>query len=243
MRSTFTPELSEFERAAAGEVVYKFGFNTAVGTTEEGILSQGGVFLYPAAATTMTISSSAGADDVGSTGATSVQIYGLDANYLEQTETLAMDGQTEVVTAEYIRVFRAIVRAAGSGETNAGTIHIGEGTVTAGVPATSYLQIGIGDGQTLHTAYTIPANKTAYLTQLLMSTGGNANTVVTGRMCIREFGEIFTVKDHFLFTRTAPINPIHRIPIKVPAKADIEVRGTASTGTTDVSAAFGLVFL
>lgn len=217
---------------------FKFGFNPSVGTTEATIWEQGGLYNYPAVASTMTVSSDDAGDTSAGTGARTVEIMGLDENFGEVTETITLNGLTEVTTANsYIRMNRALVRSAGSGGTNAGVIYVGTGTVTSGVPADVFTSIAKEEGQTLQTLWTVPANKTGYLTRLIASSFGNANSVATIRLKARPENEVFQTKDKFLVTR-GEVQIFHRYPIKFDAKTDIEVTGLSDTGTLDVSAAF-----
>ena len=61
---------------------FKFGHNAAVSDTEETIWSQGGLYAYPPGAQQMTLSSSSDDDTANEgTGARTVEIQGLDADY------------------------------------------------------------------------------------------------------------------------------------------------------------------
>lgn len=216
--------------------VFKFGFNPAVGTTEETIWDHGGQYVYPASASAMTVSSSDANDTSAGTGAQTVQIYGLDPGYLEATETVILNGLTAVTTANiYIRMNRMVVRTAGSGGENAGVLYVGTGTVTSGVPANIYSTVAAAENQTLQTFWTVPANCTAYLINVFASSFGNANSVATIRLKARPLGEVFQTKDKFVLTRGVIPLP-HFFPIPFAEKTDLEMTGIADTGTLDVSA-------
>ena len=123
----------------------KFGYNLDVDTAEETIWAPGGLYTPPTTATTLTIVSSSTADDNGSTGANLIQITGLDANRKFQTETVTMDGTTNVVTTStWLGINRAAVALAGSGQTNAGTISI---TATTGGATLASIPTGSGTTQ------------------------------------------------------------------------------------------------
>lgn len=220
---------------------YKFGFNSAVGTSEATLWEQGGRYSFPSSASTMTVSSSDANDTAAGTGARTVQIYGLDANYLEVDETVTLNGQTAVTTTNsYIRKHRAIVRSAGSGGEAAGIIYIGTGTVTAGVPANIFTTIAQGENQTLQSFYTVPSGKVAYLDNLIVSSFGNANAVATVRLRVRPLGEVFQTKDKFLLTRGSAPFPRTYSGV-IAAQSDVEVTAIADSGTIDVSGAFELL--
>ena len=70
------------------ETLFKFGINGDVGTSVETVWAQGGTYVYPASATVMKISSSSADDASGGTGARTIAIFGLDANYNEISESV-----------------------------------------------------------------------------------------------------------------------------------------------------------
>jgi len=147
------------------DYISKFGYNSSVGTTEEPIWAESGVnYTYPTEATAMTASSSNANDTSAGSGARTIFVEGLDANYLKISETVVLNGQTGVALANsYLRVYRCYVLSAGSGGKNAGIIYIGYGDITTGKPATVQASIVAGVNQTLQAIYTIPANKTGYV--------------------------------------------------------------------------------
>lgn len=220
---------------------YKFGFNAAVGTTEETVWSQGGLYSYLSSESTVTLSSDSAGDSTASTGAHSVQIYGLDGNYDEVDETLNLNGQSPVTASNsYLRVNRMIVRSAGAGEDNDGSVYIGTGSVTSGVPSSVVASIAPGDNQTLMCLWTVPRGKTAYLNRVTASTFGNANATMTVRLVARPEGEVFQTKDKIVITR-ALIELNHHTPISFSEKTDLEIRGVSSSGDIDLSAALDMV--
>ena len=129
------------------KTIFKFGFNPDIDDSLETVWAEGGLYSYLSSATVLKVSSSSTADDEGSTGAETVELFGLDDNYNEIIEVITLDGQTSVdTTKEYLRINRMIVRSAGSSGTNAGVIYAGTGTVTAGVPANKYATVAAGNG-------------------------------------------------------------------------------------------------
>lgn len=139
--------------------INKFGHNPAVATGGEDVWSGGGTYaFYPDTARTMEIVSDSAADSIGGVGALTVIVYGLDSNWLEISDTVTMEGTTEVLlTNKYIRMYRAVVITAGSYEINKGDISIRD---TSDTPIGAY--ITADDGQTQQAIYTVPAGKSAY---------------------------------------------------------------------------------
>jgi len=78
------------------EFVHKFGYNANIAETNETVWTQGGLYVYPASASTMYISSSSTADTSAGTGARTATVSGLDANFDEISETVSLNGQTGV---------------------------------------------------------------------------------------------------------------------------------------------------
>ena len=236
-------------QVARGQISYhyaqfKFGFNPDVDNLLETVWAQGGLYSYLAAASVLTLSSSSTADTSAGTGARTVVIYGLDANYNEISETVTLNGQTAVSTTNsYLRIFRIIVTSAGSGNQNAGVIYAGTGTVTTGVPANIYATIAIGDNQTLMALWTVPAGHTAYLlqTDITLATTQN-NKYCTVSVVSRPFGQVFQVKDRFVKSESSTTQQ-YSIPVRFEEKTDIEVRAIGDSSGADISISAGLDFI
>ena len=227
--------------------VYKFGNNPVVGNTLETIWFQGGLYSYPGSASTMTVSSSDTNDTSAGTGARTVLISGLNGSYVETSETITLNGQTAVTTTNsYLRMNRALVLTAGSGAGNAGVIYVGTGTVTAGVPANIYTTIAVGVNQTLQAFWTVPANYTAYLNQINISTGNSSNTPASLRISLvaRPFGGVFNTKELISIIDGDHIQS-YNFPIKFIEKTDLEFRGISSSASVDfdVSASMDLLYI
>lgn len=227
------------------KTLFKFGNNADINGTQETIWSQGGLYVYPTVATVMKVSSTS-ADDAGTgTGARTVVVSGLDANYNEISETVTLTGQTAVLTTNtFIRVFRSFVNTAGSGGTAAGTIYVGTGTVTAGVPATIYAVITLGENQTQMALWTVPAGYTLYVYSGKFSTAGSNSThSMLGKFMFRPFGGVFrNAADVTL--NSGFVNYDFEIPLALPEKTDIETRAIAINGSNFyVTAAFEGVYI
>jgi hypothetical protein len=212
-------------------IQFKFGYNPVVGNSKETIWSQGGLYAYPPSASVMTVSSSNTNDTSAGTGARTVEVFGLDTDYNEISEVVTLNGQTPVNTAKsYLRINRGIVRSAGSGEQNAGIIYAGTGTVTLGVPVNIYLTIdGQGDNQTLMCLWTVPANYTAFLVKMSLSTG-------------TPYGEVFQAKERFTLTDGVH-DQLYVYPTPFAEKSDIEMRAFSSSGSVNFDVSSSLEFI
>lgn len=122
----------------------------------EDIWSGGGLYPWKTSATTMEAISVSANDAAAGTGARTILVNGLDANYDEISETVTLNGTNAVaMTKTYLRINSALIMSAGSGKTNDGDISIrdsGGGTVRSIIPA--------GYGITRQASYTVPAGHT-----------------------------------------------------------------------------------
>ncbi len=221
--------------------VFKFGFNPDIDDSLETVWAEGGLYSYLSAATVLKISSSSTDDTSAGTGARTVELQGLDGDYNQISETVTLNGQTAVnTTKSFLRIYRMIVKTAGTGGQNAGVIYAGTGTVTLGVPANKYATIAIGDNQTLMALWTVPAGYTAYLlqTDVTVATTQN-NKYCTSHLVARPLGEVFQVKDKFVKAESSH-HQQYDIPLKFEEKTDIEVRAIGDSSGADIAISAGL---
>jgi hypothetical protein len=229
----------------AHKALFKFGINGDVGTSVETVWAQGGTYVYPAAATVMKISSSSADDASAGTGARSIAIFGLDANYNEISESVLLDGQTAVNTGNsYLRISRMYVTTAGSGATAAGTIYAGTGNVTSGVPAAIYGMIALNANQTQMSFWTVPAGYTLYLTGVFYTSGNaTANAWTNFQMVQRPLGGVFRQQSSSRVAGSGDFVLDLHTPLAFTEKTDIEIRAIASAGTSNVSAEFEGIYI
>jgi hypothetical protein len=225
--------------------LFKFGINGNVGTSIETIWAQGGTYAYPAAATVMKISSSSADDAADGTGARTIAIFGLDANYNKINETVALNGETEVnTTNSFLRIFRMYVVTAGSGATAAGTIYAGTGTVTSGVPENIYGMITLTANQTQMAFWTVPAGYTFYLTGIYYSSANStANASTNFQLIERPLDGVFRIQSSVRTAGNGDFVIDFHTPIFFSEKTDIEIRAVASAGASNVSAEFEGIYI
>jgi hypothetical protein len=232
-------------RVAQGQVsgataLYQFGFNADVDITEETVWSEGGNFTYPGAAGEVYISSS-DTNDIATTGTgvRTIKVQGLDANYLQIEEDIAMNGQTQVVTTkEYLRILKAYVLTAGSNGGSAGTVYVGTTGATAGVPPTVYASFG-DSNQTQMAVYTVPASKTLYIDEIAFTAAiASATNSATVKLKTRENAtNAFRTRFIQVLESNTTIAPF-TYSLAIPAKTDIECRAIATTNNNQISASF-----
>lgn len=134
------------------EVLNVFGYSTGI-TNAAFIPAWENVaaYVFPTVASTMVVSSSSASDT-----AVTVLISGLDADYVAITESVTLNGTTDVPTTKVFFRINSVITTVGNA---VGTIYV----KNAG--GTTYAQIAIGSGRTNMSVYTVPAGYTAYLTQ------------------------------------------------------------------------------
>lgn len=209
----------------------KFGYNNAVGTSQEEIWNVGGIEAYLSSAETMNIASTSGDDDGNpeGTGAHTLTIFGLDDDWLPIQETITLNGMSNVLTSNsYLRVFRMVVNSAGATGSNVGTI-----TATASTAASVHAQINPTDNQTLKINFSIPANRYGVITHAEIGCAKSDDCEI--RFKVRPFGEVFQTKRLLnFFQQTVSFSNI--IPILLPPKTDITITALSAAGGVKVSA-------
>ena len=223
------------------ERVCPFGFNTAV-TTSETVWSPGGLYTFPAAASVLTVVSDDANDDgdPADTGARTVTIEGLDANYEEISVTVTMNGTSAVSTTgfSFLRVNKAYVATAGSSATNEGTITIANSTPT------TLASIAPGAGIAEQCVYTVPAGKTAYIGSFMLSSYNSTATAATaGQIFVRPFGGAFQLVATVRVPGSGAFTCSAQYPAPVTEKSDIDFRAIALAGTSNVSAQLQMVVI
>ena len=206
--------------------IQKFGYNGSVGTSFETIWDGGGDYTFLTSAGTATATSSnTGADNAGT-----VKISGLDSNYDLAEETLTIGGSAG--STSFIRVFRAIMLTATTGNANVGTISIT-------VSSTTVAQIQPTYGQTLMAVYTVPRNYRAYLVQLDVGSSKDLENEIKFRIKGIDNGNVWNTRS-FITTRGGFIEKNYYIPEIILPKTDIEMRAKSSA-TSSISGGFELL--
>jgi hypothetical protein len=221
-----------------------FGFNPDVDTTQVSVWPLPSLITFPSSAIQMTVSSSSANDTSAGTGARTIVVQGLDADYNEVTETVIMNGQTAVtMTASLLRVNYAYVATAGSANSAAGDIYIGTGLVTAGVPATVYDIIKLDYNNTTTGSYTVPAGYTGYFSQGLFSTGqASGSTKVEGRLLTRGTNNI-RMTAAITTINNGVANYVFEYPLAIPEKTTVEATAIGGANNNAVSSMFIFVLI
>ena len=217
-----------------------FGFNSAVGTSAETMWTAGATYTFPSTATALTVVSSS-TDDDGSpagTGARTVTIVGLDANYAEVSETVTMNGTTNVTTTQtFLRVNEAYVATCGSTGSNVGAITIANTT-----PVT-LAEIVATAGISQQCVYTVPAGKTAFITRYMVSSYNSATTGSAAQIWFKPYGGANMLATTVRIPGTGAFSCEADYPFPVTEKADIEMRGVTYSGSANMSGQLQMVII
>jgi hypothetical protein len=207
-----------------------FGYTTVLGSTAmgplwEGLAGSGGNYVYPASAVVMTLASSSASDT-----AVSILIEGLGADYVRQTETVALNGTTNVnTTNNFLRINRMST-----------VVGNAVGNVTAINGGVTYAKINAGVGDTQMSLFTVPAGYSFYQTNF--TAGGN--TSVTSGAYVRKRtyvvdnpkGGVVTLQAQTVFVQATEL-PI-TFPIEFPEKHDIQWQFQGAGGAGAVAYAY-----
>jgi len=211
--------------------LFQFGQASTV-TTNQSVWATTGVYAFPAAATVMKISSASASDTSAGTGARTVFISGLDANYAQISETVILNGQTAVnTTNSYLRINDFYVLTCGSGNTAAGIIYAGTGTVTTGVPATIYSLMPVAYNSQTQAIYTVPAGYTAYISSYTFTSNNTtANTICSGFLYVYLYGQNFpTIEASARFNAGGIFDRHFDCPLRFPEKTDLDMHVSAGS--------------
>lgn len=177
-------------------------------------------------------------------GARTLEIFGLDQNFNEISETVELSGITpKDTTLSYRRLYAAIVRSAGDpGRVNLGTITIRQKDNTLIV----FSEMFPGTNSSLVAAYTIPTGKTGYFLEWYASQNGGAQADTLVRLIYNTEGEPQKVEEEWglrslgtsLFERrySIPKGP-------VPEHTDIQVQAISDLNAQTVAAGFDVIMI
>jgi hypothetical protein len=200
-----------------------FGYSTAVGSSAlgplwEGLTLSGGAYTYPSSASVLTLVSSSTSD----TSALSIRIDGLDANYAPISETIALNGTTNVTTTN------AFLRINLMSTTNG----LNVGNITAKIAGTTYAQINAGIGQTQMSIYTVPAGYTFYLSYV--QADANIGFTSSNYMKFAEYNKDNTTGEINLLNQSTFVQSF-QFPFTCPVghneKVDIQFQIVSASGS------------
>lgn len=215
--------------------LYKYGGSSSITTDMFPVWDKGGAYYWLPAASKLQVVSDNVLDKLGSGGAISVELFGLDANKDEISEVVTLDGTTPVETIKlFFRCFRVIIN---TGDTRVGLL--GDLSVyETGVAANVVAMVKAGKNQTHMAIYTVPNGKCALIDNADANCGAGKEAevelVIFDNLTINAVELVkatrYIYQNSFL--------RVYKTPRKVPAGTDIWMRAKADTGTIKVSASF-----
>jgi hypothetical protein len=225
----------------------KLGLNSDVssGSVPEWITGAGGVYTgFPTgSAETLQVISSSVNDAAAGSGARTVTIFGLDANYNAISETVTLNGTTGVTTVnQFTRAHSASVITSGSSNTafNDGTITIRHSTTTANV----FVTIQPGRNQSNDAVYTVPAGSRGIKLNLRVEVNRSQTAVVSGFVWVREFGQSPRYRRPFTASNTSSYFEEPYGGLVYGPKTDIGIVVTAcSANNVAIQAGFDIVII
>lgn len=198
-----------------------FGYSTVVGSTAmgplwEGLTSSGGNYPFPTSAAQIVVVSSSASDT-----AVTMVISGLDANFLPITESVALNGTTNVTTVKSFLRINNVTTTAGNAV----------GIVTFKNASTTIAQVNAGLGQTQMSVYTVPAGYTLYITYF--QADGNTTTTSGAYMNTRlrttlNPSGVVLVSGQSTFLTNLQIP--YGVPVEIAEKTDFEFQFQGSGG-------------
>ena len=231
------------------------GINREVTTdaVPESLWSIGGTVSFLTSSINLYVASTNTQDTAAGSGSKQIKIVGLDENFVEQSETFTLNGQTPVTSSKtYMRVNNAYVTYAGSEEKNVGDINIGYGTWSSGVPSNYVAQIPANEGELAQALFTVPVNKRAFIVGWTASvlTGATSKTTTIQLIC-RENGRVTQtqtirrVKDRVGLNTTGTNSFVRTLqfPLPFPPKSDLFLEILEVSATSDVTGAIELVLV
>ena len=181
-------DISYNDRVALGSVRgstiwNKFGYNEDVDASPAEVVAEfGGAFLQNiGTAETLSIASTSADDATGGTGLRTLVIFGVDNDWNEITDVVAMNGVTPVVSnLAFLGVNRMTIYQSGTAPSNVGKI-----TATSSTGGVIMATMPAGQGTTQQCIFYVPAGKTflatwIYLSALKSSGGGTAEITFKG---------------------------------------------------------------
>lgn len=215
------------------------GYSPAVNNARVDVTNIGNAtsvaYVFPASAIQMAVVSSSANDAAAGTGIRTIRIHYLDTNYAVQYEDVTLNGTTPVNT-----VATNILRVNGIHALTVGStgLAVGNVSLTSVGGATTYALIYASATTSRNCVFTIPANKTGYLTHFNVTEGTAAGTHYTrftlAATCHDNvlLSGVFIAQDE-LAALNGAASIAYDIPITLPAKTDIKVSAVSDSGAAN----------
>lgn len=222
--------------------VHVFAENPSIDiAAQEDIWEYGGTYTYLSSASTLYLSSSDDADTQD------IEITGLDTNYVLQTVTQTLNGQTKTEIGSgitWVRIHK--VKNVGSTDLSGSLYVYEDDTTDVGVPNTaSKVKAYIYDGnnQTLMSHFCVPANTYALPISLNLDLTSKAASKITVTLRVRPFGQVFENRGIYGINEYHGHELVFDLPTLIQPKSDIKLIATASSDDSAVAAEYFLLLI
>lgn len=218
------------------------GVNTDIDDTREDVWEAGGTYAFPPdGGVQMRVVSSSAADAAAGTGIRTMDIHYLDANGVERTETVTLNGVTPVntVATNILRIQDFHTKTVGSGGVAAGNISLTDvaGNVT-------YAYIASKGNRARQAVWTVPAGKRAFITEIWLggNTDGATSNYIEGFLrATCDVGGTELLPGVFLFkwgmiATNDTVGGVLGAPISLPPLCDVKFSAISRAGTSNVRA-------
>lgn len=217
-----------------------FGENPNISGPED-IWPGGGDYTgFPEELETLQALSTSADDSAAGTGAQTIQIEGLDADWNIIKEIVTLDGLTPVVTTgQFRRVHHVTVLTAGSTGGNVGKITVRHSQTTANV----FSVMSVGFNRSTDCAYTIPAGHTGLVVRVsIFGSRGSSTISADFSLRTREPGKVFQVYRIYTAGNGQGINIEYTGGFIMKEKTDIKMRcDSISSANGDFNADFAFI--
>lgn len=228
-------------------VVHKFGRNPDIdsGSGFEDLWNGGDTYtgFDATAAETVEVFSDNANDTAAGTGAQTIQLIGLGAGFVSQTEVITLNGTTPVNSVnQYIRLDTVLVLTGGSSGVNAGTI-TGRQNVTV---ANVFFEVPVGGNRTLIACYTVPFGKVGYVSSGFASLAKKKDAFCNVQALVRFPGSVFQIVEWFTIGASGSgyVERNFKIPlVGVPAGTDIKIAADSSINDVGVAGGFEIILV
>lgn len=211
------------------------GHNPDIGSgLAEDVWEGGGNYPLLTAASQLEVVSTSAADTAAGTGARTVLVSGLDANWLPISETVTLNGTTPVTTVNsYLRVNLFTTVTSGSGKVNAGDLTL---RVVAAGSVQSVARAGYGFGR--QAVYTVADNTSLFCGSFQFSVFTPNNTTFSAVFGIQQVSGVGNSRIPIEFQVTSAVPYLHltQFGLTFAARTSVILRvtttGQASTNVT-----------
>lgn len=208
---------------AGHSTVNIYGCQPVVATTFIPVWENATAYTYPVAATQMNLAGTAG-------DTAQILISGLDANYIQISETVTLNGATPVTTTKSFFRINSMQVSVGSLTNPSGIVTLKDLTNT-----TIYAQINAGVGRTQAAIYTVPAGYTYFLQRVNIYTSLNGNNFATYQNRTVSSSGVLQLTQQAAFAISYEARRVMARPIL--EKTDIQLMAKVNSGTGFISVA------